>query len=199
MRPKSAPPDKFRTPSPGFRSTTPRLLSVTEDERHLSRKDNDTLEDTVNRFHTTGRILNRLKERRRTEADIIVNEKPAGLLAMELPTKKISHIEMENVVARVCRPTASYNARISSARRINAKDIYVPPRHRERMEYKSLEKERFKGNKVISNKALNSLVNRLSNYDQERRPPESKRSKTADPRDRFGPVISYRWLGMKNC
>ncbi|KAL4219248.1 hypothetical protein ACF0H5_021830 [Mactra antiquata] len=134
MRPKSGSSDEFRTLSPGFGSATPRLLPLTGDERHLSRKESGTLEGTVNRFHTTERILNRLKERRRTEADIIVNEKPAGLLAMELPTKKISHNEMENVVARVCRPTASYNARISSARRINPKDIYVPPRHTVRIE-----------------------------------------------------------------
>lgn len=200
-RPKSAPPENFRTGSPRVRSATPRRLSGFEDdkERSASKKDHDTLEDTMNKFHTTGRILNRIKERRRTEAELIVNEKSAGLLAMEHPTRKISQNELENVVSRVCRPTASYNARISSNRRINAKDIYVPPPKTVRIQYYTLGNERFKGNRVISNKALKSLVDRLSNYDKERRPPESKRSKTPDVRDKFGPVASYRWLGLKNC
>ena len=194
-RPKSAPPENFVTRNIGRKiSDTTRY----EYNSEHSKGDVNTLKDRMNKFHTTERMLHRMKERRRTEAEIVVNETPSGLLAMEHPTRKVTPLELENVVARVCRPTASYSARISSNRRINARDIYVPPKV-VRWEYYSIEHGRFKGNRSLDEKAMKALVNRLSNYDSERRPPESKRCKTPDERKRLGPVASYRWLGIKNC
>lgn len=190
-RPKSAPPENFRIRSPIGRTSG-------EGDFVKTRRVANTLEDRINRFHTTERMLHRMQVRRRTEADIIVNETPSGALAMEHPTKKISPVELENVVARVCRPTASYSARISSSRRINAKDIYVPPKVA-RIEYFSIEHERFKGNRSLSNNALKALVDRLSSYDAERRPPDSKRNQTPEVRQRLGSLASYRWQGFKNC
>lgn len=193
-RPKSAPArdDRARVLSAGSRrgSVTP----VGNPDKLPA-----TLEDTMNRFHTTDRVLQRMKERRRTEADIVVNEKPAGLLAMELPSRKLSRHEVENVVARICQPTASFSARISSNRRINAKDIYVPPKKVVRIQYFNLDSNRFKGTRPLSGRDLHSLVNRLSKYDAKRRPPESRRAQSPDLRRQLGPLASYRWRGIKNC
>lgn len=195
-RPKSAPARNGRARAMSAGSSrgcqTPRELGFTD-------KPPETLEDTMNRFHTTDRIKQRMMERRRTEADIIVNEKPSGLLAMELPSRKLSRPEVENVVARVCQPTAAYSARVATNKRINAKDIYVPPKQIVRIQYYKLDSNRFKGTRPLSSRALQSLVNRLSKYDTERRPPDSRREQSPDQRKQMGPLASYRWKGIKNC
>lgn len=195
IRPKSAPP-----PPKYFWEEDPLSPRFESDSEKPARRSKNTLEERMNRFHTTGRVLNRMKERRRTEADIIVNEKPSGLLAMEIPSRKLTQAELENLTARVCRPTAAYSARVASSRRINAKDIYVPPKQVMRIEYYNVEHGRFKGTKPLSARAVSSLVNRLSVYDAERRPAESKdRHAHNHIRERLGSVASYRWLGLKNC
>lgn len=194
IRPKSAPAPEGRARIQSAGSTRGRVTPVGQCDAPPQ-----TLADTVNRFHTTVRVLQRLKERRRTEADIVVNEKPAGLLAMEIPSRRFSKIEAENVVARVCQPTASYSARIASNRRINAKDIYVPPKQKVRIQYYELNCNRFKGTRPLSGQAMNSLINRLSQYDAERMPPESRRAQSPEHRQRLGPLASYRWKGLKNC
>lgn len=193
-RPKSAPPESFRCRSPMYRFTQARER---DSFPATNKKDGHKLEDTINKFHTTERMLYRLKERQRTEADMIVNEIPSGLLAMALPTRKIGPVERETVVARVCRPTASYSARVSSIRRINPRDIYVPPKQVVKADYLKVENERFKGKKPLNNMAVHALVRRLSNYDAERRPPDSNRRQIRDVRSCS--VASYRWLGIKNC
>ena len=160
---------------------------------------NETLEDTMSRFHTTDRVLKRMKERRRTEADIIVNEKPAGQIAMELPARRLSKMQAENVTARVCQPTAASSARFINNKRRNPRDIYVPPKQIMRVQYYKLDNNRFKGNRPLSGRAVQSLVDRLSQYDTERRPPDSARSQSPDQRRQLGPLASYRWKGLKNC
>ena len=197
-RPKSAPAKSFR-PAVGasrfvHRISLNRKLSVDTDNNNGDM----TLAETVNRLHTTERMAQRLKERRRTEAEINVIEKPTLLLASEVGTKRISYTEMENVVARVTRPTASYSARVSSTRRINARDIYVPPPVMH-VQYFDIEDHRFKGNRTISPRDLKSLVDRLSSYNPRRQPAESVTPEVKNLKRQLGPLSSYRWKGLRNC
>ena len=144
------------------------------------------------------RIAQRFKERRRTEADITIHTKPSALLASEMMVKRMSQQELEISLTRTCRPTASYLARIASNRRINAKDIYVPPPHTS-VQYFAVDDGRFKGDRALKEEEIEKIIRRLSAYNPRRRPAESKRILTKETKKQLGPLSSYRWRGIRNC
>jgi len=194
-RPKSAPVrDVDVELKSGRRNSRHELRSVSRNEDRRP----ETLEETVNNFHTTSRLQERQRERRRTEHELNVIETPSGQLANEIPGRRLSRVELDNVLTRVTQPTASYSARVASNRRRESKDIYVPPKTRESRS-KRFDENRFKGGHTLSDRAMKSLVDRLSSFNVERKPPDSRRSMSPDVRQRMGSLSSYRWRGLKNC
>ena len=143
-------------------------------------------------------MIARFKERRRTEADITVYQKPSALLANEVMARKLSPHELEMSLARTCRPTASFLARTASNRRINASDIYVPPRV-SHIEMFTVGTGRFNGNRSLKEEELQKLIRRLSAYNPRRLPAESKRVLPKETKRQLGPLCSYRWQGVRNC
>ena len=153
---------------------------------------------SVSRLRTTTRVAARFKERRRTEADITIYNKPSVLLANELKVRKMSQHELEISLARTCRPTASHLARTASNRRINASNIYVPPQI-SHVQLFTIDSGRFNGNRSLKEEELQKLIKRLSAYNPRRLPAESRRVLPKETKRQLGPLGSYRWHGVRNC
>ena len=158
-----------------------------------------TLEDTMNRFQTTGRMNERMRQRRRTESEIYWYERRSELLASQVP-RRVSGQEMDSMLMRVTRPTASSRARAASASRTKSRDsITSSGGNVVRSEYFALDPDRFKGVQPLPSKEVKQIVRRLSSYNVNTGPAEARRVMSPELKTQVGPLGSYRWKGLKNC
>lgn len=112
--------------------------------------------------------------------------------------KKVSRDELETIVSRLQRQTNSGRARTALTRRINQKRQEQSKNLR--VDYLAFDPYRFRGLRRVTKNEMDSIVNRLSTFPNDRKPAESERySIGKENHEKLGVLNSYRWKGIRNC
>ncbi|CAC5395929.1 unnamed protein product [Mytilus coruscus] len=110
--------------------------------------------------------------------------------------KKVSRDELETIVSRLQRQTNSGRARTALTRRINQKRQEQSKNLR--VDYLAFDPYRFRGLRRVTKDEMDSIVNRLSTFPNDRKPAESERySIGKENHEKLGVLNSYRWKGIR--